>query len=252
MASTSPNPPASTAPLPAHVEKILHDFVAACGKSFAERLSSIVLFGSAAEGRMRATSDVNVIVVLKEYRQKDVADMAQTVRLARAVIHLDVMYLLVQEVHTAVECFAQKFGDIVRRHRMLHGADPFAGLSPSRGAEIYRLRQVIFTLQLRLRQGYAERAGQEDQVALLLADVAGPLRTCAATLARLENQGNFAPKEALERLVTSIGRAELVTAIRDLSEVRERRPPVSGDLTSSFFLILEIVGMIRSHAWRLE
>jgi predicted nucleotidyltransferase len=251
MAPTA-NPQGSGASLPSHVEKILKDFVAACVKTFAGRLSSIVLFGSAAEGRMRATSDVNVIVVLNEYEQKDVADMAQTVRLARAVMRLDVMYLLASEIPTAIECFAQKFGDIVRRHKMLHGPDPFEGLAPTRGAEIYRLRQVIFNLQLRLRQGYAERAGLEDQLAMLLADVAGPLRTCAATLARLQSQGTFPPKEALERLVTSLGRADLTTAITDMSLVRERHAPASGDLTASVFLILEIVERIRTRAWRLE
>jgi predicted nucleotidyltransferase len=247
MASTTANPP-----LPAHVEKILADFVAECRKCFADRLSSIILFGSAAEGRMRATSDVNVIVVLHEFRQKDVAEMAQTVRLARAVIRLDVMYLLANEVALAVECFAQKFGDVVRRHKMLHGPDPLVGLAPSRAAEIYRLRQVIFNLELRLRQGFAEHAGQEDQLALLLADMAGPLRTCAATLARLENQGNFAPKEALERLVQSFGEEELTTATQDLSAIRERRAPASGDLAGSLFLILEIVERIRSRAGTLE
>lgn len=252
MATTTASPQDGAPPLPAHVEKILKDFVAVCVKTFAENLSSIVLFGSAAEGRMRATSDVNVIVVLNEYQQKEVADMAQTVRLSRAVIRLDAMYLLANEISAAVECFAQKFGDIVRRHRVLHGPDPFQGLSPSRGAEVYRLRQVIFNLQLRMRQGYAERAGQEDRVSALMADVAGPLRSCAAALARLENQGTFAPKEALERLVASFGRTELVSAIRDMSEVRERRAPPSGDLTTSLFLVLEIVERIRGRAWRLE
>jgi len=252
MSSSAANPPGGTAPLPAHVEKILKDFVAACQRVFAERLSSIVLFGSAAEGRLRATSDVNVIVVLNEFAQKDVADMAQTVRLARAVIRLDILYLLPNEIPAAVECFAQKFGDIIRRHRMLHGPDLFLGLTPTRGAESYRLRQVIFNLQLRMRQGYGEHAGQEEQVAMLLADVAGPLRTCAATLARLENQGDYAPKEALERLVNSFGRPELVNALRDMSEVRERRAPPSGDLTTSFFLVMDVIERIRSRAWRVE
>lgn len=186
----------SPASLPTHVERVLKDFVGGCGRSFDERLSSVVLYGSAAEGRTHNSSDVNVIVVLHEFRERDVAAMADTVRLARAVIHLDVMYLLVREVPMAVECFAHKFGGIVRRHRMLHGPDPFVGLTPSRTAEIHRLRYLVFNLQLRLRQGYAEHAGHEKELAALLAETAGPLKSCISALARLEGRAESAPLEA--------------------------------------------------------
>jgi predicted nucleotidyltransferase len=251
MASTTSSLPGADQ-LPGDVAKILGDFVEAAKKNFAERLTSIVLFGSAAEGRMRATSDVNVIVVLKEFRQQDVTDLAPVVRMARAAIRLEVMYLLGGEVPAAMECFAQKFADVSRRHRVLHGPDPFEGLTPSRGAEIYRLRQVIFNLQLRMREGFVERAGQEDQVAALLAEISGPLRTCAAALARLENQGNFSPKEALERLAGGMGRPDAARVVHEISELRERHVPEGGDLAASFFQVLEIVETIRKRAWSLE
>src|SRR5947208_2031042 len=138
--------------LPAHVETVVRDFVATCRKNLAERLSSIVLFGTAAEGRLRATSDVNIIVVLREYRQKDVA---------------------------------------------------------------------------------------------------GPLRTCAATLLRLESGETSPPKEALEHLVNAAGRPELDAAIRNMSQVREHRQPSGADLTASFFVVLEIIGAVRVRAWSL-
>ena len=238
--------------VPPHVDKILKDFVEAAKQAFGDRLVSVVLFGSAAEGRMRETSDVNMIVVVKEFRQQDAVDLSPTLRLARAAIRLEVMYLLEDEIAPALECFAQKFADIVRRHRVLYGSDPFTGVAPSREAEIYRLRQVLFNLQVRMRQGVAERAGTQDQVALLLADMAGPLRTCAAALMRLENLGEMAPKEALQRLVESFGDRDLTQSVRDLSEIREGRVPLSGDAMASFFRILDITGRLRNRAWSLK
>jgi predicted nucleotidyltransferase len=239
------------APLPPRVDRLLNDFVESAKKSFAERLSSIVLFGTAAEGRLRATSDVNVIVVLTAFKPDEVTLIAPTLRLARAIVRLDVMYLMVDEIPAVVECFAQKFGDIARRHRVLHGPDPFANLAPSRAAEIYRLRQVVLGLQLHMRQGFAERAGQEDQVARLLADSAGPMRSCAATVMRLENQGSLSPKEALERLADSLNKRELSEAVSDMSNVREQRAAPSGNIQVSFFHALELVEKIRDRAWRL-
>ena len=238
--------------LPPQVEKILNDFVTAAQKAFEGRLSSIVLFGSAAENRLRATSDVNVLVVLNEFRQQDATSLAPTMRLARAAIRLEVMYLLSSEVPAAMECFAQKFADIVRRHRVLVGEDPFGSIAPSRASEIYRIRQVILNLQLRMRQGFAERAGRNDQLALLIADFSGPIRTCAAGLLRLENQDNLPPKEALQRFADSLGEPEASKAVRQLSAIREGRAEEAADLAGTFFAILDVVEHIRSRAWRLE
>jgi len=47
--------------------RVLDEFVAAAREAFGHDLVSIVLFGSAAEGALRATSDVNVIVVLRAF-----------------------------------------------------------------------------------------------------------------------------------------------------------------------------------------
>lgn len=55
-----------------------------------------------------------------------------------------------------------------------------------RAAEIFRLKQVLLNLTLRLREAYGERTGREERVAMLAAESSGPLRTCAATLLELE------------------------------------------------------------------
>ena len=49
--------------LPADIADALDEFKTRSVESFGEALKSILLFGSAAEGRLRATSDVNVLMV---------------------------------------------------------------------------------------------------------------------------------------------------------------------------------------------
>ena len=51
----------AAADLPASVARVLDDFVRDARTALGDTLQSIVLFGSAAENRMRATSDVNVV-----------------------------------------------------------------------------------------------------------------------------------------------------------------------------------------------
>ena len=54
--------------VPENVRRVLGDFLRAAREAFGDDdLLSVVLYGSAAEGRMRATSDVNVVLVLARF-----------------------------------------------------------------------------------------------------------------------------------------------------------------------------------------
>jgi predicted nucleotidyltransferase len=243
------NPMTTVAPpLPETVSRALTDFIAAAKAAFGERLASVVLFGSAAEGRLRATSDVNLILVLTEFQQGDVEQLAPALKIARAAIRLEPMFLLASEIAAAAECFAQKFADIARRRLVLDGPDPFTNVTIPRAAEIFRLKQVLLNLVLRLRESFAVRAGREDQVAMLVADTAGPLRACAATLLELETGKVHPPKEALDLVAQASGKPEWVRALDHVSEVREQRTVAGATLTPALFAILEIAGQLRSRA----
>src|SRR2546427_11219458 len=103
-----------TRDLPAEVARALDDFVAAAREAFGDALESVVLFGSAAEGALRATSDVNVILVLTAFERARADRVREAFRAAHAAIDLRAMFLLRDEIAAAAEAFAQKFGDIRR------------------------------------------------------------------------------------------------------------------------------------------
>ena len=65
MASVSPDRAESVNPL-------FGEFVETAKRELGEDLSSIVLFGSAADGTMRASSDVNLILVLARFERSKV------------------------------------------------------------------------------------------------------------------------------------------------------------------------------------
>src|SRR5436309_1957348 len=60
--------PLSLPQLPAPIAKILNSFLQSAKDAFGSDLISVVLFGSAAEGKLRATSDLNLILVLGPLR----------------------------------------------------------------------------------------------------------------------------------------------------------------------------------------
>src|SRR5947209_2536996 len=89
--------------LPAPVATMLSRFVAAAREAFATDLRSIVLFGSAAEGKLTPTSDVNVVVVLHAFLPQEIDRLRDTFLEAEAAIKLRAMFLLEAEIAPASE-----------------------------------------------------------------------------------------------------------------------------------------------------
>jgi predicted nucleotidyltransferase len=238
--------------LPEHVDEQLDAFVAVAREHLADDLRAVVLFGSAAEGRMRPTSDVNVILVLERFDAQKVDAIRDALRVAHAAIRLSPMFLLASEIDAAAEAFAVKFTDIRNRHVVLYGSDPFSAVDVSRDAALRRVRQVLLNLVLRLRHAYALRSLREEQLAMLVADTAGPLRAAAETVLELEGTQAASPKVALETVVREMGGARETEALAKLSKAREERMLAPGDAAEVLFALIDIAVALRSRAERLE
>jgi predicted nucleotidyltransferase len=237
--------------MPEAVRGTLDAFVESVKQTFGDDLRAIVLYGSAAEGRMRATSDVNLIVVLHRLDQQKANGLREPFRFAQAAIDLKVMFLLDGEIGDAAEEFAQKFADVRRRHVVLFGDDPFAALDIPRAALVRRVQQMLLNLTLRLREMYVERSLRAEQAALTLAEVTGPLRTSAAAILELERGESKAPKEALETVVRESGRDDLVALLPHLSEAREQRTLPAGEAAALLFRAIDLSNSLYERSKRL-
>lgn len=239
--------------LPPNVARVLTGFVEQVRTVFSDDLRAIVLYGSGAEGKLRPTSDVNVLLVLSAFDQQRADQLREPLRLAETAIRLKAMFLLESEVRPAIEAFAVKFADIMRRRRVVYGEDPFAALSISRNDTIRRLKQVLLNLTLRLRESYIARGLREEQLAAIIADMAGPLRACAATLLELEGTPASSPKEALLQVAASVpDGAQRIGEIALISEARETKTLAPGVAPPTFFHLIELARAMRSRAEALS
>jgi len=84
--------------LPPEISEGLDHFLQQARQAFGENLVSAVLFGSAAEGRLRSTSDVNLLLVLRRFDKAQADMIRDPLRAAHAAMHLDVMFLLESEI----------------------------------------------------------------------------------------------------------------------------------------------------------
>ena len=235
--------------LPPDVGRVLTAFVAEARRAFADDLRAVVLYGSGAEGKLRASSDVNVLLVLAAFEQQKADQLREPLRLAQAAIRLRTMFLLESETSAAIEAFAVKFADIIRRRRVLYGDDPFAGISIARGASIVRLKQTLLNLTLRLREAYIARGLREEQLVAMIADAAGPLRSCAATLLELEGKPPVSPRETLHQVAASLPDGAVWTdPISRISEAREQGTLAPGVAAPTLFRLIELAHSIWARA----
>lgn len=219
------------AELPENTRILLQGLVDAARKSFQDDLRSVVLFGSGAEGRLRPVSDLNLVVVLRRFDRDRVDAFREPLRLAHVAGRASIMFLLEGELEAAAEAFAVKFDDIIRRHTVLHGEDPFAKLVVPRAVMKQHLSQVLMNLALRLRERYAITSLREEQLTAVIAETAGPLRAAAATLCRLEGRSISSPREALESVASTLpggswqGILEIIPLARQAGSLPAGRAP---------------------------
>ena len=239
-------------PLPEEIQRHLEVFVAAARNTFGPDLVAAVLFGSAADGQVRATSDVNLLLLLKRFTPPAADALRGPLRLAHAAIDLQVMFLLESELTQAADAFAVKFADIIARHKVLHGVDPFASLRTNRDAVLRRLRQVLLNQQLRMRERYLLLSLNEEQLAGAIADAAGPLRSSAASMAQLEGKSGLSGKQALEAFVDQLGEPVLHAALQAMSAARETAHLAPGQALPAFTSLMAITERLREHAEQMR
>jgi predicted nucleotidyltransferase len=239
---------AGSALLPEAVRTALSEFTAAAQQAFADDLRSIVVFGSAAEGRLRSTSDVNVIVVLRRADAAKLKAIGDAYRFAHAAIRLSAMFILESEIDIAKDAFAVKFADIIARHEVLHGDDPFVGLTISREAALHRLLQVLVNLQLRLRERLALSSLYGEQLAMAAADAVGPLRASAAVLLWLESGARVAPRDALRKIADETGTA---AALAVITEARESGGVPAAGADATLVGAIELANQLAARTERL-
>jgi len=238
----------ATRDLPPAIARIIDDVLQHAVETLGNTLRSVILFGSAAENRVRATSDVNLLVVLTRFDPAKAAALGAVLQSARAAARLSVMWLTEGELAPASESFAVKFADIVRRHRVLYGDDLLAGMKIPREAAVTRVRQVFLNLLLRLRASYAIDHDLEERLAIVVADAAGPLRAGAAELLELEGKPAANARAAFEQVASAWSVPKAAALLASVRMARERRRLEPGRAAAVLSDIIDLAGYLHRRA----
>jgi hypothetical protein len=189
--------------------------------------------------------------VLKRFEAGAADKLREPMQLVHAAADLSAMFILDSEIAPAMEAFAVKFTDVIGRHRVLYGPDPFSERDLPRDAIVRRLGQVLLNLQLRLRESYVLSGSRDELLARVIADAAGPLRAGAASLLQLEGVGALKPKAALKRIVDEIADPALQDALAKVSIAREGGRLPAGAAGTVLLALIALAAQMRGRLDRL-
>jgi hypothetical protein len=140
-------------------------------KAYADRLVSVVLYGSAAGGSHQSRfPDYNVLCVLPQVTRAEMAAGQDVFRWWREQGNPSPLLLSEQELANSTDCFAIEFYDIKAQHRILHGRDVIAPLEVDDSFYRAQVEHDLRAKLLRLRQKAAGMLSDQDLLRRLLAD----------------------------------------------------------------------------------
>lgn len=153
------------------MDKALDQLVEKLRKAYGERLVSIVLYGSGANGDHQPKySDFNILCVLKNVTLREIGESQEIFRWWRERGSPSPLLLSEQEVATATDCFAIEFLDMQHQHRVLYGEDVVSCLVIDRTFYRAQVEHDLRAKLLRLRQKASSALSDADLLRRLLLD----------------------------------------------------------------------------------
>jgi predicted nucleotidyltransferase len=133
-------------------EKLVGEFVEKMRTAAGGNLTSVILYGSAAEGEFHPEySDLNLLCVLQDTSFASLSKIAGAMEWWRKEKRHPPLVLTPQELKDTVDVFSIEFMDMKQRHRVLYGEDLLGTLDVPmhlhRSQLEYELREKLFLLR---------------------------------------------------------------------------------------------------------
>jgi len=214
--------PATT--LPADVTPAVDALRSDLAGIFGPRLRSLVAYGprlfhGPAPSRASERPPLNTLALLDQVTMDDLQACASRAAAWRRA-HLAMPLLLGEhDFERSLDVFPFEYGDIIARHVLLSGPDPFEDLAPSLEDRRRACEAQAKSHLIHLREGYLEAEGRSDAVARLLVRAAPPLASLLGHVGRLRGRES----DTVESLVHAVDDVPgvVVAAVREvLTQVR--------------------------------
>ena len=173
------------------------------GGVFRDRLVSVVIYGGQVDGN--ATAALHSLALVSSLTADDLAACAHlSGEWTRRGIGTPLI-LPDTEFRASLDVFPLEYGEIVRAHTLVYGADPFAGIAISQGDLRLACEAQAMSHLLHLRQGYMQTAGRLPAIARLVSQSAPAFAALLRNVARLSGVQSSDRMEATRQGATAAG-----------------------------------------------
>ena len=188
---------------------------------FAGRLRSAVAYGPRIEGDESAP--LTCLALVESLGMSDLDACARMARHWERQQLLTPLILPEQEFQRSLDAFPLEYGEIIRAHERLFGADPFHGASISRDDLRRACETQIKGHLLHLREGFIESGGRPQAIADLVTTSAPAFAALLRHVARLTGSVASRRTEATQEGARAAGLSEGV--VGDMLAL-ERQPRI--------------------------
>jgi predicted nucleotidyltransferase len=217
------------------MERVLNQLVEKLQKAYQDRLTAVVLYGSAAAGEYHGRySDFNILCVLREITPRELADAEPVFHWWRKQGNPSPLLFSEEEIRNSSDCFPIEFHDIKERNRLLAGRDVVSEMVLDKSFYRAQVEHELRAKLLRLRQKAGGVLSDGDLLRRLLVDSVSTFCMLMRHSLLLDGvEAAFAKREVLEQAREHFGidPAPFLT----LLDVREERiKPRQVDAASMF------------------
>jgi predicted nucleotidyltransferase len=206
-------------------EARLATFAAAVAGAAGDNLVSLTLYGSAARGALRETSDMNLILVLRDASAEVLKPLGRPFREWLRAGERPPLVFSADGWRAAADVFPIEIEDIRRSRRVLHGTDPVAHLTTRREDLRRELEREARGALVQLRAAYLAAAGDGRELADL---VIGSCRTILVLARATLRIAGTEPPEDPAALVSAVAGAAGFSAAAfewPLAQLAVKHPP---------------------------
>jgi hypothetical protein len=221
----------------------LDDLVAQLLKAYGDELTAVVLYGSAAAGEhIPKRSDYNVLVIVRGLSLDRLRAEAAVARAWRAAGNPPPLTLTEEEWRRSADIFPMEYADILERHRVLHGAPPFAGIVVDREHLRLQVEHEAMGALIQFRQGILAAGGDAKAQVELVADGLSTMMVIFRAVQRLH--GDTAPTDytALANAVgarTGVDPEPFIRVVQHVRGSSRLAPTAIGDVLAGYLTGLQ-------------
>lgn len=221
----------------------LDELVAELTRVYASGLRSIVLYGSTASGEnVEGRSDQNVLVIVDHIDRERLQQLAEPSRAWMEAGNPLPLTLTQAEWARSADIFPMEYADILERHRLLKGNNPFAGIRVARQDLRLQVEHEAMGKLLRLRAGVMKAGNDPKRQSSLMVDSLSSLMIIFRAFMRLHGEVPPRDMHAVAKFVAERAQFDGTAFDRVISLAREGRSLSESDTEST--LDAYVAGMV--------